>query len=87
MTWGGILAVLSSFVDMEWSVKQIENYQKDINKIISLFKVISKSIIRKNNITSNDLETWLKFKLNEKFVQMYDFLENFEIRNMTQYLR
>ncbi len=74
----------SPHADIEWSFKQIENYQRDINKIVNLISVIADSFKNPSDPDPNRIETWLKYKLHEKFNQMYEFLENYEIRNMVQ---
>ena len=75
----------SPHVDLEWSEKKIEKYQNDIEKIKSLIYSIESGLsITDNLINSEELENWLHYKLQEKFTKMYDYLEQFEIRKMSQ---
>ena len=75
----------SPYVDMEWSEIKIGQYQRDIEKIRNLIDVMTESFTNKHSTNiSTDIETWLIYKLDEKFFEMFECLENYEIRKMTQ---
>ena len=74
----------SPHVDFEWSEESVNNYQQGIIKIrdfIYSFFTSDQSTIR---FFSPDLTEWLIYKLKNYFIEMYDYLEYFTIRKMTQ---
>ena len=74
----------SPHVDCEWSEDRVFDYQQDITRIKAF--IYSFFISKKSSAISftSDLTEWLIYSLKSYFVKMFDYLENFDFRKMTQ---
>lgn len=75
----------SPHVDIEWSIDSLIQYQKEIERIRSLITTITNKVDFINlNKEKDDIVQWFAFTIKKSFNCMYNYLEQMEIRKMTQ---
>jgi len=69
----------SPFVDIEWNADAVNKYK---NKIANTYKLINQ-LLKRKEIENNNLDNWLKSRINRRIQKIIDGFENSNLRNVS----